>query len=57
MVCDMKGWEFAKEKCPKLCGVCKPGDGKPCRQRSKISALKRIMLGYLDNELDDMVDE
>jgi hypothetical protein len=57
-VCENTAWKFVKDKCPKMCGVCKPrAPGKPCRVGSKISALKRIMLGYLDNELDDMADE
>jgi len=47
-------WAFVKDKCPKMCGKCKAGTGKPCKKRgSQKSILKRLMLGYLDDELNE----
>jgi len=38
-----------------LCCVVEPSDGQPCNQREERerSVLKRVMLGYLENELDN----
>lgn len=52
MTCNMPNFEFVKDKCPKMCKKCQPGTGKPCRKSSPLNALKRLMLGYLQSELD-----
>lgn len=49
-------WAFVKDKCPKLCQKCKSSkSGRACRSGDarKATALKRAMLGYLENELKD----
>jgi len=54
-LCTMSdpNWAFVKDKCPKLCKKCQ--SGRSCRKRdlAKISQLKRFMLGYLGNELEE----
>jgi len=47
-------WAFVKEHCPKMCGKCKAGPGKPCKRRgSQKAVLKRLMMGYLEDDLND----
>jgi len=50
-------WAFVKDKCPKLCKKCQ--SGKACKKRdmAKISQLKRFMIGYMDNDLDQGMNE
>jgi hypothetical protein len=50
-------WAFVKDKCPKLCQKCKMSkSNRACRSNGderRMTALKRAMLGYLENELKD----
>jgi hypothetical protein len=60
MLCNFNdpNWAFVKNVCPKMCKKCQPSDGTPCNHREdeanyydKKSALKRLMLSYLEKEL------
>jgi len=45
-------WAFVKDSCPKMCGKCKAGNPSGCKKRD-MSALKRLMVGFLEKELDE----